>query len=260
MTNRSKPRERQFLTARVVGSKQLSPNFVRVTIGGESLRDFTPLGFDQWFRLFLPTEKGLRLPTWSNGAWFAQYMVMPKDIRPIGRNYTVREYRHTGLFSDGPEIDIDFAMHEDAFGELGVASAWAKAASPGAELGLLDEGVTYQPTADAEWQLLMGDETALPAIMGILTSAPRDLRAKVYIEIAHADDAQQVDAPAGAEIHWLVRADHRALDAVRAATLPSGPGYAFVAGGQKLAAGVRRHLVSDRKMPKDSVTFTGYWR
>ncbi len=260
MTNRSKPQERRFLTAQVVASKELSPNFVRVTIGGESLRDFTPMGFDQWFRLFLPTEKGLRLPTWTNGAWFAQYMLMPKDIRPIGRNYTVRAHREAGLFSDGPEIDIDFALHADESGNLGVASAWAKAAAPGAELGILDEGVTYQPTPGAEWQLLVGDETALPAIMGILGSAPRDLRAAVYIEIPHADDAQLMDAPAGAEIHWLVRNENRALDTVRAATLPSGPGYAFVAGGQKLAAGVRRHLVGDRKMPKDSVTFTGYWR
>lgn len=260
-----KPVNRRFLPARVLGSERISPSFVRVTIGGDALRDFTPLGFDQWFRLFLPNGDGLRLPSTTGRLWFAEYMLMSSGTRPIGRNYTVRRYRAEGRFGDGPEIDVDFALHADADGKLGTASAWATSATPGAELAIFDEGCTYQPPDGAAWQLLVGDETALPAIVGILASAPRDLRAEVYVEIPHSDDVQPVDAPAGVNINWLVRADgtasgETALAAVRAATLPDGPAYAFAAGGQQLATSVRRHLVNERGLPKDAVTFTGYWR
>lgn len=259
-----KPLHRQFLTAQVVGSERISPSFLRVTIGGESLREFTPLGFDQWFRLFLPNGDGLRLPTTTGRLWFAEYMLMSAGTRPIGRNYTVRHYRPDGRCG-GPEIDVDFALHADADGNLGTASAWATSATRGAELAIFDEGCTYQPPDGTTWQLLVGDETALPAIVGILGSAPRDLRAEVYVEIPLADDIQSVDAPVGVNVNWLVRAGgaasgETALAAVRAATLPEGPAYAFAAGGQKLATGVRRHLVNELGMSKDAVTFTGYWR
>ncbi|WP_425300819.1 siderophore-interacting protein, partial [Nocardia cyriacigeorgica] len=33
-------------TAEVVASKRLSPHFVRVTVGGPDLADFTPMGYD----------------------------------------------------------------------------------------------------------------------------------------------------------------------------------------------------------------------
>jgi NADPH-dependent ferric siderophore reductase len=262
-TKHTKPHERQFLRAQVVARKQISPSFVRVTVGGEELRSFVPMGYDQWFRFFIPGPSGeLRLPTQTSNLWYAQYMLMSKETRPVGRNYTVRAYRSAGLHSAGPEIDIDFALHADESGQLGAAAGWAAAASEGDELGLFDEGITYQPTEDAAWQLLIGDETALPAILGILESAPRDLKAQAFIEVPHAEDSQEADLPEGVQITWLARSAGAptALEAVQAATLPDGPGYAFIAGGQKLATGLRRHLVNDRKMPKEAVTFTGYWR
>lgn len=250
-----KPEQRRFLTCQFVARRQVGPNTVRVTIGGPDLRDFTPMGFDQWFRLFLPNGGTLRLPTVTNGLWAAQYMMMGKSTRPIGRNYTVRAHR-----PDPAEIDIDFAVHTTAGGELGPATAWATSAGPGSELAVFDEGITYQPPVEDGWQLLVGDHTALPAVLSILRDAPRDLRAEVFLEIPDARDAQEVDAPDGANIHWLVPNGTGALDALRGASFPDLPGYAFLAGGQALVTGARRHLVGERAMAKERVTFTGYWR
>jgi NADPH-dependent ferric siderophore reductase len=260
-----KPEEPALLRAQVLASKQLSPNFVRVTVGGDELNNFTPMGFDQWFRLFVkrPGQPELRLPTQTNVLWYAQYLMMGKD-KPLARNFTVRDFRpaDAGVFGLGPEIDIDFVSHGDA----SPASAWANSVSPGDELGLLDEGLLYNPEPAVDWQLLVGDESALPAILGILRSADRDLRGEAFIEIPHADDAQEVDAPDGVTVHWLVRTDPHAragalaLDAVTAATLPDGRGYAFVAGERDLATGVRRHLVNERAFAKDDISFTGFWR
>lgn len=262
-----KPEDRHITRARVLGSKQVSPNFIRVTIGGEELRSFTPMGFDQWFRMFIPQEgqTTLRVPSATSNLWYAQYLAMSKSTRPVVRNYTVRGFRaaeHAVYGEDVPELDIDLVSHGDA----GPASAWARSAAPGDELALLDEGLIYNPTPEAQWQLLVGDESALPAIMGILGSAPADLRAEVFVEIPHAEDAQQVDTPAGVNLHWLVRPDpHQrpgalALETVRQAELPAGPSYTFVAGESDLSTGLRRHLVNDRKVPKSDIAFTGYWK
>ncbi|CRK61536.1 probable siderophore interacting protein [Alloactinosynnema sp. L-07] len=258
--------ERQILTASVLGSSRVSPTFMRVTIGGPDLEHFAPRGFDQWFRLFMPRQgqDELRLPTRGSALWYAQYLLMAKEIRPLARNYTVRDYRAAGdgRHGDDPEIDIDFACH----GDDAPACAWATSATVGTRVGLLDEGPSYHPRAGSRWHLLAGDESALPAVLGILRSLPRDARVEAFIEIPHADDAQLVDAPDGAKIHWLVRHDHQArpgklaLRAVREATLPIGPCYAFVAGESQLATGLRRHLVNDRDVPKADVTFTGYWK
>lgn len=269
MTKRSKfvkPEQREIVSVHVLGSKRISPNFVRVTIGGDALRDFVPMGFDQWFRMFIPDpeQPGFRLPTSSgNLLWYAQMKMLPKDVRPILRNYTVREFRpRGGVFGEGPELDIDFASH----GDLGPASAWADSCAPGDPLGMLDEGLIYNPTPHARRHLLVGDESALPAIVGILGSVDPELEVRAYIEIAHADDRQDVPVSSNVEVHWLVREDatakpgQLALATVAAADLPDGPWYAFVAGESDLATGVRRHLVNDRHMPKSDISFTGYWR
>lgn len=258
-----KPDERHVLTVEVRATKAISPTFVRVTVGGPALEQFAYMGYDQWFRTFIPKEgqAGLRLPPTTSPLWFAQWMLMSKDSRPLGRNYTVRDFRENGVFGPGRELDIDFAIHSG-----GEASDWAENAQVGDRIGILDEGITYNPTADADWHLLVGDENALPAIVGILQSAARDLQAEAFIEIPHADDAQEIDAPAGANVHWLVRTDRAAkpgalaLETVQAAQLRDGRMYAFVAGEQKLASGIRRHWSTTVKVPKHDVTFTGYWR
>ncbi|MFZ2529964.1 MAG: siderophore-interacting protein [Rhodococcus sp. (in: high G+C Gram-positive bacteria)] len=263
-----KPAARELVRARVLACEQISPSFVRVTVGGERLSTIAPMGFDQWFRMLFPDtgRRTLHLPEAAgDDQWWPQLQAMPDDIRPLLRNYTIRRYRTagSGRFGDTAEIDIDFAVH----GDLGPASVWADAARPGDEVGVLDEGIVYQPVQDARWQLLVGDDSALPALAGILDSMEFDGRVDVFVEVAHPDDvaAQDLRAGFGVRIHPVVRPDPDArpgvsvTEAVRSAALPDGPGYAFVAGESGLVTGVRRHLVRDRGLPKSAVTFTGYW-
>ncbi|MEC3951569.1 siderophore-interacting protein [Nocardia sp. CDC153] len=265
-TKHVKPEHREILTAEVLASKRISPNFVRVTVGGQGLAGFTAMGFDQWFRLFMPGRDGnLKLPTSaSNLGWFAQYLMMGKEHRPLTRNYTVRDYRAAGFgeFGSTAEIDIDFVSH----GDDSPASAWANNATPGNRVGLLDEGIMYQAPDHCDWHLLAGDESALPGIAGVLRSLPRESAGAAFIEIPHAEDAQELGEPAGVRVNWLVREDPHAevgtlvAAAVAGADIPDTGVYAFVAGEQKLAAGVRRHLAQEREIPKTDITFTGYWR
>ncbi|MGH3453207.1 MAG: siderophore-interacting protein, partial [Nocardioidaceae bacterium] len=142
--------------AQVVQTKQLTPDLKRVTIAADELRRFPWHGPDQWFRLFLPREGQLRpvLPTRADD-WWPQIVAMPDEIRPWVRNYTVRYLR-----PELGELDIDFVLH----GDVGPASSWALRAEAGDWVGLLDQTAPYDPPAGTRWQLLVGDETALPAI------------------------------------------------------------------------------------------------
>ncbi|WP_420041466.1 siderophore-interacting protein [Gordonia sp. MP11Mi] len=241
-------------------TEDLSSSFRRITLAGEGLESFDYLGFDQMVRLFFPRDdqRQLRMPTVSNDAWLAQFLLQPKSRRPWVRNYTVRRFRRDSL-----ELDIDFVRHRDG----GPASAWAERVQPGTPAGIFDEGMCFLPPDDIQWQLLIGDESAVPAVLAILETAPDDMPAAVYLEVPHADDVvTDVSAPAGTEMHWVVRDNDdevpgtQLAERIRDARLRDGKFYTWVAGEQKLATGVRRHLVNDRSVPKSDIYFSGYWR
>lgn len=266
--------------AEVVNTKRITPNMMRVTLGGAELERFTPAGYDQWFRLFLPRagQDMLRLPTRTSGLWYAEYLTTPKVRRPWVRNYTVRAAR-----PDLHEIDVDFVLHAgseegaaagasddhgaDAHGS-GPGAGFAEAADRGMRVGLLDQGVGYDPRHAHDWTLLVADESGLPAVAGICETLPRDARGIAVIEVPTAEDRQEVRAPAGVELRWVVRAaadavpGQAALAELRDLDLaePGGQVHAFAVGESSLATGARRYLVGERGVPRTHVDFVGYWR
>ena len=152
--------------AEVVHTKRIAPNMMRVTLGGDGLARFTPAGYDQWFRLSLPHvgQDMLRLPTRSSGLWYAECLATPKARRPWVRNYTVRAAR-----PDLDELDIDFVLHGEADAAAddpgghasGPGAGFALAAAQGLRVGLLDQGVAYNPRHVHDWTLLIADESGL---------------------------------------------------------------------------------------------------
>ncbi|MBT2387424.1 siderophore-interacting protein [Streptomyces sp. ISL-11] len=253
-----------FFDLRVLRTERLSPAMVRVTFGGERLSTLVGGGRDQRFKLFLPQpgQEVPVLPEVLDENWFTTWRAQDPAVRAVMRTYTVRALRH------GPdELDVDFAVHGDANGHGGPATNWAQAARPGDRVSILgpvvedNGGVDFQPPAGTDWVLITADETALPAVAGILAWLPAGTPAKVWIEVPHADDIQDLPTEADAEITWLVRgAGSPVLDAVRAAEFPAGVPYAWIAGEAGTVRGVRRHVVGERGFDRRAVTFTGYWR
>lgn len=248
--------ESGLVQGEVIRRELVTPHMTRVTIGGADVERFEHRGFDQWFRLALPVsdESGLeRMPQKFGVAGYLSWMAIPKGRRPVVRNYTVRDHRPG-------EIDIDFVVH----GSEGVAGPWAARAEPGERVALIDQGCGWRGLA-ADWNLLVADESGLPAVLGILRDMPRDATGHAIIELFDERDRQDVEAPAGVTVEWLVREaaappGSAALPALRAFDGPAGTPYAFAVGEQSLAAEARRHLVRDRGVPKTQVTFSGYWR
>lgn len=250
--------ETGVVTAEVVEARRISPHFVRLTVEGDELARWRDLGFDQWFRLAVPTSESTRFDNLADTfdtAGYLKYLTLPRATRPVIRNYTVRAFR-----PEVRELDIDFVAH----GGEGVAGPWAEGLPVGASVAMIDQGCGYQHAA-ADHTLLVGDESALPAVVGILRDLPRDTRGDAIIEIADLDDRQTVDAPDGVEVHWVVREPGRRVGETalqHLVDLPplDGSVQAFAAGESKLATGARRHLVNDRQVPKQAITFCGYWR
>ncbi|MFF2389619.1 siderophore-interacting protein [Agromyces sp. NPDC058104] len=242
----------------VADAVRISPHFVRLTVAGDELAGWRHLGFDQWFRLAVPTAGDTRFDNLADTydmAGYLRYLTLPKATRPVIRNYTVREFRPDSL-----ELDIDFVVH----GDDGVAGPWASGLPVGAAVALIDQGCGYRPV-EAEHTLLVGDESAMPAVLGILRDLPRDARGQAIIELPDLADRQHVDAPDGVDVHWIVRrpeqpAGRAALEHLHELSIPETSVYAFVAGESKLATGARRFLVNERGLPKRNVTFCGYWR
>ncbi|WP_431042630.1 siderophore-interacting protein [Streptomyces sp. P1-3] len=262
----------RFFDVHVVRTRLLGRSMIRITFGGPQLAEFVSGGRDQRFKLFLPHphQDVPLVPTEAGEDWFPQYRAMDPDERGIMRSYTVRAQRR-----DPDEVDVDFALHgagpaADEAG--GPASRWAARAEPGDRAVLLgpvvadNGGVDFRPPADTEWVLITGDETALPAVAGIIEALPESTTARVWIEVPHAEDIQQLPTSATAEITWLVRdratgrRDGLVLDAVRGTDLPEGTPYAWIAGESGTVRALRRHLVGDRGFDRKRVMFTGYWR
>jgi len=248
----------RFFPASVARVTRVGPTIVRITFTGDDLSAVVSDGRDQRFKLFLP-RPGQQEPVVPSGDdWYPQWREMDPDVRGVMRTYTVYDHR-----PGARELDVEFALH----GDVGPASRWAAAARPGDRATLLlpavpdNGGADFRPPPGTDWVLLTADETALPALSGILTWLSPETRVHAWIEVPHADDIRPLPTAADAEVTWLVRTPGSSLlDEVRAAVLPVGNPYAWLAGEASTVRSLRRHLVSERGIDRSAITFTGYWR
>ncbi|MFD3620295.1 siderophore-interacting protein [Streptomyces sp. NPDC058676] len=267
----------RFFSLQVVRTRRLGPSLVRVTFDGPDLRDFHSDGQDQSLSLFIPHpgQSEPRVPIELGEGWWQGWRELPDDVRAVMRSYTLRALRRD---TDGhtAEIDIDFVLHgvePDAAIEAGPASRWAAGATAGDKVVLLgpaiadNRAIRFRPPEDTDLVVIWGDETAVPAACSIVESLPAGLRARVWLEVPHAGDIQDVVTAADAEITWLVQEEKAAqspplaLSALRDTRFPPAEHpYVWIAGESGCVKELRRHFVREREFDRRRVTFVGYWR
>lgn len=264
-----KPASQDLIHLEVLRTERLSPHWMRITLGRGEIARFAPLGYDQWFRIFLPLggDDGLeRIPAKANKIFgYLKYLRIPDGVRPVMRNYSVRSYRAAGS-SGGPEIDVDFVLHGSG-PSAGPASRWADAAEPGESVVVIDEGLGFNPDRGTERVLLVADETGAPAVASICASLPSHATGIAIVEAPSPEDVLEFEAPAGVEVRWIVRPSTPdapkpgalALEALQQLPAPASDTHAFIVGEQSLPTGARRHLVA-QGLDKDRISFVGYWR
>lgn len=246
-----KPQQARLLT--VVRTHQLTPQMVRVVFGGEDLRDI-PVGeyTDHYVKLLFP-RPGVTYPAPFDMARIREEL--PRSQWPVTRTYTVRRWD-----PQVGELSVDFVVH----GDRGLAGPWAQAAEPGDQIRILGPGGGYFPDPQAGWHLLVGDESALPAIAAALERLPAGAPAQVLLEVEGPEEEQGLVTPAGTEVRWLHRRPgtrHSALpEAVRSLATPPGDPHVFVHGEASWVKEIRRYLRMELQVPRERLSISGYWR
>jgi len=238
----------------VTGTEQLTPGLRRVWFHSEDLSAFA--GSEH-------TDRYVKLIFLKDGVTYPEPLdvralrgTLPPEDLPVVRTYTA-------LFPDVARgtLAIDFVVH----GDEGVAGPWAARARPGDVLHANGPGGAYAPDPDADWHLLVGDESALPAIGAALTRLPAGTPALVFVEVADPTE-QQTDLVLGegVSVVWVHRGDgvpgEALATAVKAVQLPAGTGHVFVHGEAGLVKDLRLHLRAERGLDPAFTSISGYWR
>ncbi|WP_322012012.1 siderophore-interacting protein [Paraburkholderia sp. J12] len=241
----------KFRLLRVSRVVPLSPALVRITLTGD-LSDFVSASFDDHVKVFFPRD-GADKPVMPTPG--PDGPVVPDGAtRAEMRDYTPRRFD-----TEAGELDLEFALHE-----AGPATAWAANAQPGHYLGIGGPRGSMVIPSGFDWHLLIGDETALPAIQRRLTELPAGTRVAVVVEVANR--AARIELPTETDLYavWCYRdeagTENPLLEAVDAVWLPPGNGYVWAAGEASAIRAVRTHLVNDRGVDKQRIRASAYWR
>ena len=218
-------------TLTVIRKEQLAPSMVRVVLGGPAIDDIPDLQH---------TDHYVKL-----------------RFEGVTRTYTIR-----WLKRNTRELALDFVTH----GAEGLAGPWAQNAQPGDFLSFVGPGGKWGPDPQADHHVLVGDESAIPAIATALEALPANAKVQVFAEVAN--ESERVDLPVtdATEVHWIHRDDHamgygEALTyAVQSADWPTGHVEAFVHGNADMVKPLRHHLFNVLQVPRDRVSISGYWR
>lgn len=235
-------------TGVVVRSEPLTPHLHRVVLGGAGLDRFDAGAYtDHYVKLMFPVA-GVTYPEPFDLARIRADL--PREQWPVSRTYTVRAWD-----PQARELTLDFVLH----GDEGLAARWAAAARPGDVLRFGGPGGAYAPDPAADWHLLAGDESALPAIAAALERMPAGARCVALVEVP-----EPADELPGLDVTWLPRGPRPVgaalVEAVAGLAFPAGDVHAFVHGEAGFVKELRRQLRVERGIPRERLSISGYWR
>jgi NADPH-dependent ferric siderophore reductase len=169
----------RFRTVTLTAREWLTPGYVRVRLSGSDLEGFDSPGSDDHMRLFFPSG-------------------------PVGSSEEMRaapSREYTPLAWGADWLDVEFAVH----GDSGVAAPWAASAPLGSSIGVGGpRGSAVLNGSPNSW-LLVGDETAIPAIRRFAALIPAAAPARIVIETASAGHEVEIAAPV--DVEWVHRGD-----------------------------------------------------
>jgi NADPH-dependent ferric siderophore reductase len=256
---------RPMHTFKVVRCEELTSHMFRVVLGGSGFDTFTPSKFTDSYVKLVFVADDVDMASMPQPLTLDSFADLPAAKRPVVRTLTVRRADPAAR-----EIAIDVVVH----GEHGAAGLWAATAEPGQPVYLMGPSGAYTPDPAADWHLLAGDETALPAISVALEALPANAIGQAFIEIAGPEDEIPLTAPQGVQINWIYRGgradligEDRAgdfaplIEAVKSAPWLPGQVHAFVHGeAQAVMHNLRPYIRKDRQVDAKWASISGYWR
>lgn len=235
-------RGEDFRWLRVVSSQRTSPTMQRLRLAGENLQRFSAPD-NLHVRLYVPTDRQLaEQPT--------------NEITHDDNAYIMRYYTIRNIDADAGWMEIDFVLHE----EVGPGCNFALTARTGDLCGVSGPcGRGLKPCSSC---LLIGDDTAIPAIARICEALPPDCVGRI---LALSQHPATISAPQKMTVNWICPTRVHDLDARRiteeAHTAIDHPlmrkTFVWAAGEFQLIQDLRS--VADR-VPKDHSLLVPYWR
>lgn len=227
--------------AQILAREAISPGFIRLTFGGPELAGFVSAGFDDHVKLILPQagQDKPNLPALVDGRPHVE------GARPDMRDYTPMRYD-----PDANTLQMEFAVHGS-----GPAAELALTAPLGTWVGLAGPRGSMVVPVDLDWHVLLGDETAMPAIERRLAQLPGGTRAIVRVQAADPADARAWTSRAALDCVFV-----RSLEqAVAQLELPAGAGFVWGAGENALMSALRAPLLAKGADPK-RMRLSAYWK
>jgi NADPH-dependent ferric siderophore reductase len=257
---------RPLQTFEVVGTRQLTRHMVRVVLGSSTFETFVPSDFTDSYVKLVFVDDDVDVAGLPGPLTLDSFSGLPPEKRPSVRTMTVRR-----VDAAAREITLDIVVH----GDHGTAGAWAGSAQPGQPVYLMGPGGAYTPDPAADWHLLAGDETALPAIAAALEALPGGAIGKAFIEVAGSEDEIPLTAPESVEVNWVYRGgradlvpEERAgdsaplIEAVTTTEWLPGQVHVFIHGeAQAVMHNLRPYIRKEREVTaKWASSISGYWR
>jgi len=290
----------RLFNASLIRKVPLSPSLCRLTFGGADVAAMKTVAPDQRIKIFFPDARGKPSALPITAQWLSIYKSEEPALRAPMRTYTIRHMR-----ADQAEVDVDFVLH----GETGPASRWALHAQPGDKVQIAAPnrafagdpgGYEWKPPAQADRVLLIADETALPAVAGILEDLAgrhNPPQTQALIEVPSRTDCIALASWPRLRLEWLARdaaghppAGQLIVDAAQRATTlvhemadsgvpstltdididseilwekaapQSGAFYGWIAGESGAVMAIRRLLIKERGLDRRNLNLMGYWR
>ncbi|KAA0918324.1 siderophore-interacting protein [Dietzia sp. ANT_WB102] len=234
-------------------TERLTPSLIRIVLGGPGLNNFVMPDDD--------TDAYVNLAVPPRGATYGP-VFDPREVRethprehwPARRRCTVRRWNAAAR-----ELTLDFVVH----GGSGAAGAWALAAQPGDVLVFNGPGSGYHPDPTVEWHFMAGDESALPAIAASLEKVPAHARVVVRLVCDGPEHELPLESPGRLDLRWVHRTEADPaplLAAVEAASFPGEGVQAFIHGEAEETRALRRHVIRERGVSRETMSCSPYWR
>jgi len=242
-----------FRQLQVLRRERLAPHMQRIVLGGDALAGFESPAPDDHVKLFFPN---------AEGAFVLPELAADGPRYPEGQAPSpARDFTPSVHDPDAGELALDFVLHGD-----GVASRWAAAARPGDALVVAGPRGSLLVADDYDAWVLIGDETALPAIARRLAGLPAHVQAEVLVEIPEELDRLPLPSAAQVNVTWFQRNGFDAAsstlleDALVDFEQPDGDVYYWIALESRRARNMRQFFEEHLQVPRDSLRATGYWK